>query len=171
MVKLALSAVALSPLLAVGRVVAVPVEDVIGRDLSTDAIDKSTDVQGTDISLSLSTLDASAGANTPLVANSSLDIRDAAFKNTCYHPSTDVSVGTIGGAVACSKFLKGLDTRQCHAKRGGLVLCEEQGTVITAYAKDTSVSSWCKHVAAGIDWMVEHCATCKGDDCKIAGML
>ncbi|EFW18260.1 conserved hypothetical protein [Coccidioides posadasii str. Silveira] len=149
MVKLALSAVALSPLLAVGRVVAVPVEDVIGRDLSTDAIDKSTDVQ----------------------ANSSLDIRDAAFKNTCYHPSTDVSVGTIGGAVACSKFLKGLDTRQCHAKRGGLVLCEEQGTVITAYAKDTSVSSWCKHVAAGIDWMVEHCATCKGDDCKIAGML
>nr|KMM66352.1 hypothetical protein CPAG_02691 [Coccidioides posadasii RMSCC 3488] len=148
MVKLALSAVALSPLLAVGRVVAVPVEDVIGRDLSADAIDKSTDVQ----------------------ANSSLDIRDAAFKNTCYHPSTDVSVGTIGGAVACSKFLKGLDTRQCHAKRGGLVLCEEQGTVITAYAKDTSVSSWCKHVAAGIDWMVEHCATCKGDDCKIAGM-
>ncbi|EAS34857.3 uncharacterized protein CIMG_00211 [Coccidioides immitis RS] len=149
MVKLALSAVALSPLLAIGRAVAVPVEDVIGRDLSTETIDKSTDVQ----------------------ANSSLDIRDAAFKNTCYHPSTDVSVGTIGGAVACSKFLKGLDTRQCHAKRGGLVLCEEKGTVITAYAKDTSVSSWCKHVAAGIDWMVEHCATCKGDDCKIAGML
>ncbi|TPX26818.1 hypothetical protein DIZ76_012281 [Coccidioides immitis] len=148
MVKLALSAVALSPLLAIGRAVAVPVEDVIGRDLSTETIDKSTDVQ----------------------ANSSLDIRDAAFKNTCYHPSTDVSVGTIGGAVACSKFLKGLDTRQCHAKRGGLVLCEEKGTVITAYAKDTSVSSWCKHVAAGIDWMVEHCATCKGDDCKIAGM-
>ncbi|KMP00046.1 hypothetical protein CIRG_00188 [Coccidioides immitis RMSCC 2394] len=109
MVKLALSAVALSPLLAIGRAVAVPVEDVIGRDLSTETIDKSTDVQ----------------------ANSSLDIRDAAFKNTCYHPSTDVSVGTIGGAVACSKFLKGLDTRQCHAKRGGLVLCEEKGTVST----------------------------------------
>lgn len=91
------------------------------------------------------------------------------WDNRCF-PGWEATPGTVGGAVDCANYLRGLGTRECRAPRDGIIMYRSRGTIIKSWAiNEDSAASYCVDVAAAIGWVLDHCPACGGDGCAVAG--
>ncbi|KAJ8112837.1 hypothetical protein OPT61_g4892 [Boeremia exigua] len=65
--------------------------------------------------------------------------------------------GSVGNAIACYHYLNNLGETQCGVpdSRRSIIMCTAGDVRIEGFG--IGQSSWCKHVAVGVLWVIDHC--------------
>ncbi|KAF2727035.1 hypothetical protein EJ04DRAFT_452167, partial [Polyplosphaeria fusca] len=87
----------------------------------------------------------------------------------CLGPK-DATQGKVGGAVNCAKSIRALGKNVCFAEGPNTHLCESGATKVIGWTTNNKrTTSWCEDVASGVEWILNNCPACGGNDCNIAG--
>ncbi|KAF3040206.1 hypothetical protein E8E11_003157 [Didymella keratinophila] len=65
--------------------------------------------------------------------------------------------GSVGNAIACYNYLNSLGERQCAVpdSQRSIIMCTAGDIHVEGYG--IGRSSWCKHVAQAVLWVIDHC--------------